>query len=230
LQASGADAKLYVIMARTASDSPSLFDLPYRPDFSLEERLMAKGLLLIAGTDEAGRGPLAGPVVAAAVILDPSHIPKGLDDSKRMTKPARQSAFDEIVATSRAIAFCSQCAQIIDQTDIRKASLEAMRRAVLALSIRADHVLVDGRDLPPGLPAPGTALIKGDQRSISIAAASIVAKVMRDRMMETASLENPEYGFSNHVGYGTKKHIEAIGKSGPVPRLHRFSFAPIRTK
>ncbi len=191
---------------------------------------MGKGLHAIAGTDEAGRGPLAGPVVAAAVILDPHHIPKGLDDSKRMTKAARAAAFDEIMATSRAVAFCSQSAEVIDQTNIRKASLEAMRRAVVALAIEANHVLIDGRDVPPGLSVAGTALVKGDQRSLSIAAASIVAKVMRDRMMESADARWNAYGFDSHFGYGTKKHIEAIKLSGPVPRLHRYSFAPICTK
>lgn len=217
-------------MARTKSDSPSLFKVPNRPDFSLEERLLAKGFDAIAGTDEAGRGPLAGPVVAAAVILDRYNIPKGLDDSKRMTKIARELAFEAIVATSRAVAFCSQSAEEIDRTDIRKASLEAMCRAVSALSIKAEHVLIDGRDVPSGLKVSGTALVKGDRRSISIAAASIVAKVMRDRMMEAAANFHGAYGFKTHYGYGTKKHMQAIIVDGPVPRLHRYSFAPIRQK
>ncbi|MGL4488136.1 MAG: ribonuclease HII [Rhizobiaceae bacterium] len=217
-------------MARKTSDSPSLFDLPLRPDFSLEAKLMARGMANIAGTDEAGRGPLAGPVVAAAVILDPDNIPAGLDDSKRMTKTAREAAFDEILKTSRAVAFCSQSAEEIDRTDIRKASLEAMRRAVFALFLKADHVLIDGRDVPPGLLISGTALVKGDQRSVSIAAASIVAKVLRDRMMEVAGGQFEEYGFDSHFGYGTQKHIGQIARIGPLPRLHRYSFAPIRKK
>jgi ribonuclease HII len=217
-------------MARNLSDSPSLFDLPIRPDFSWEERLIAKGFKTIAGTDEAGRGPLAGPVVAAAVILDFNHLPNGLDDSKRMSKTARQAAFDEILSLSLAVAFCSRSAEEIDRTDIRKASLDAMHRAVSALSIRADYVLVDGRDVPHNLNAPGVALVKGDQRSISIAAASIVAKVMRDRMMEVAASQYDSFGFASHFGYGTKRHFEAIETSGPIARLHRYSFAPIRKK
>jgi ribonuclease HII len=215
-------------MVRTVSDSPSLFDLPLRPDFSHEARLMRQGFANVAGTDEAGRGPIAGPVVAAAVILDPVDIPIGLDDSKRMTKASREAAFEQILRTCRAVSFCSQSAEEIDRTDVRKASLEAMRRAVLALSIKAEHVLIDGRDVPPGLGVAGTALVKGDQRSLSIAAASIVAKVMRDRMMQNAGMFWSAYGFGNHVGYGAKKHMEAIEKFGPVQRLHRYSFAPIR--
>jgi ribonuclease HII len=218
------------MMAGSSFDSPLLFEMPVRPDFSFEKSLLEKGLHAIAGTDEAGRGPLAGPVVAAAVILDVNQIPSGLDDSKRMTKAARERAFDQILSTGRAIAFCSQPAEEIDRTDIRKASLEAMRRAVAALHIQADHVLVDGRDVPPGMIIPGTALIKGDQRSISIAAASIVAKVMRDRMMDIAGDQWMSYGFRGHAGYGTKKHMETIAVNGPVPRLHRYSFAPIRQK
>lgn len=218
------------MMARTSPDSPSLFDLPVRPDFSEEKRLMAKGFSSIAGTDEAGRGPLAGPVVAAAVVLDPHNIPKGLDDSKRMTKSARELAFESILLSSRAVAFCSQSAEEIDRADIRKASLESMRRAVLALSIPCDYILVDGRDALPALAAPSLALIKGDQRSLSIAAASIVAKVMRDWMMNNAGRQYPDYGFESHAGYGTKKHCAAIETFGPIERLHRFSFAPIAKK
>jgi ribonuclease HII len=213
-------------MAR--SDSPTLFDLPLKPDFSVETRLLAKGCRAVAGTDEAGRGPLAGPVVAAAVILDPDRIPPGLDDSKRMDKRAREAAFDLILRQARAVSLCSMPAEAIDASDIRKASLEAMRRAVAALCLPADHVLADGRDVPPGLACPGTALVKGDQRSVSIAAASIVAKVMRDRMMQTAGIVHPAYGFEAHAGYGTARHVQALGEHGPIVRLHRFSFAPIR--
>ncbi len=215
-------------MAR--SDSPTLFDLPLKPDFSAEGRLMAKGCRAVAGTDEAGRGPIAGPVVAAAVILDPGDIPEGLDDSKRMDKRAREEAFDLILRQARAVALCSMPAQAIDASDIRKASLEAMRRAVAALSIIPDHVLADGRDVPPRLLCPATALVKGDQRSVSIAAASIIAKVMRDRMMETAGLVHPAFGFEAHAGYGTARHMKALDVHGPVGRLHRYSFAPVRTQ
>ena len=215
-------------MARKPSDSPMLFDLPLRPDFSFEEKLLKSGCMNVAGTDEAGRGPIAGPVVAAAVILDPDAIPTGLDDSKRMSKAAREKAFDDILAKARAVALCSMSAEYIDATDIRKASLEAMRRAVAALCIPAGHVLADGRDVPPGLSCTATALVKGDQRSVSVAAASIVAKVTRDRMMDQAGTVHPAYGFASHAGYGTAFHAQAIAAHGPVPRLHRFTFAPIR--
>lgn len=215
-------------MARRASDSPTLFDLPLRPDFSIELKLMAKDARCVAGTDEAGRGPLAGPVVAAAVIFDPEAIPAGLDDSKRMDKRAREEAFGRILAMARAVSLCSMSAEDIDTSDIRKASLEAMRRAVAGLALAADHVLADGRDVPPGLPCPATALIKGDQRSVSVAAASIVAKVMRDRMMDVAGALHPDYGFAAHAGYGTARHSLALKAHGPIGRLHRFTFAPIR--
>ncbi len=216
-------------MAKRLSDSPSLFDLPLAPEFTYEARLYDGGCLAVAGTDEAGRGPLAGPVVAAAVILDPLDIPFGLDDSKRLKKSQREQAFTDILAKAKAVAFCSLSAEEIDRTDIRKASLEAMRRSVAALSVVADYVLVDGRDIPPGLNCPATALVKGDQRSLSIAAASIVAKVMRDRGMHEAGTEWIRYGFGKHAGYGTKFHTDAIAEHGPVPRIHRYSFAPIRT-
>ncbi len=217
-------------MAPRASKSPSLFDLPLRPDFSIELKLIAGGAQFVAGTDEAGRGPLAGPVVAAAVILDANAIPAGLDDSKRMDKRAREDAFDRILALARAVSLCSISAEEIDTTDIRKASLEAMRRAVAGLALAADHVLADGRDVPPGLVCPCTALVKGDQRSVSVAAASIVAKVMRDRMMDAAGLVHPHFGFAAHAGYGTARHSLALAEHGPIGRLHRFTFAPIRLK
>ncbi len=217
-------------MARRASDSPSLFDLPLRPDFSIELKLIAKGACFVAGTDEAGRGPLAGPVVAAAVILDPDDIPHGLDDSKRMDRRGREEAFGRILAQARAVSLCSMSAEGIDASDIRKASLEAMRRAVAGLAVEANHVLADGRDVPPGLICAATALVKGDRRSVSVAAASIVAKVMRDRMMDVAAAAYPEYGFEAHAGYGTARHMLALVEHGPVKRLHRFTFAPIRGK
>ena len=189
---------------------------------------MANGAQFVAGTDEAGRGPLAGPVVAAAVILDVDSIPHGLDDSKRLDRRAREEAFGRILSQARAVSLCSMSAEDIDTTDIRKASLEAMRRAVAGLAVEADHVLADGRDVPPGLACPATALIKGDQRSVSVAAASIVAKVMRDRMMDLAGVVHPEFGFEAHAGYGTARHVLALAEHGPVARLHRFTFAPIR--
>ena len=215
-------------MTRRNSDSPFLFDLPLKPDFSAEARLMAGGCKYVAGTDEAGRGPLAGPVVAAAVILRPDDLPDGIDDSKRLTKSGRERAFEEIMVKAAAIAFASASAEEIDALNILRASLMAMTRAVAALFIAPDHALADGRDVPPGLACPASALIKGDRRSLSIAAASIIAKVMRDRMMAAAHQDFPAYGFLSNKGYGSAAHIPAIEAHGPVPRLHRFSFAPIR--
>lgn len=217
-------------MSRSASDSPTLFDLPVRPDFSLEYSARREGLWPVAGTDEAGRGPLAGPVVAAAVILDPDNIPDGLDDSKRMDSAARNAVFDEILARAVSVSFSSVCAHSIDCGDIRKASLEAMRRSVANLCTPPKMVLADGRDVPPALPCLGRAVVKGDQRSQSIAAASIVAKVIRDRMMCRVGDHDPRYGFEVHMGYATARHRAAIDSSGPMVRLHRLSFAPFRLR
>jgi ribonuclease HII len=215
-------------MTGRISDSPFLFDLPLKPDFSAEARLIADGCRFVAGTDEAGRGPLAGPVVAAAVILRPDDLPDGIDDSKRLSKARREKAFEEIMRKSAAIAFASASAEDIDGSNILRASLLAMTRAVASLCIAPDHVLSDGRDIPPGLACPGSALVKGDQRSLSIAAASIVAKVMRDRMMTAAHSEFPAYGFISNQGYGSAAHMAVIAEHGPAPRLHRYSFAPIK--
>jgi len=217
-------------MTRARSDSPPLFDLPLRPDFSVELRSRKRGLWPVAGTDEAGRGPLAGPVTAAAVILDPKRIPPGLDDSKRMTLAAREATYDLILASALAIGVASVCAHSIDASDIRKASLEAMRRAVAALGLPPMLVLADGRDVPPGLACEGQALVKGDQRSQSIAAASIVAKVTRDRLMTRCAHPHPDYGFEHHAGYGTEKHLATITRHGPVPGLHRMSFSPFNVR
>ena len=191
---------------------------------------MRSGIELIAGIDEAGRGPLAGPVVAAAVILNPKKIPKGLDDSKRLTPQRREELFDIITETALACAVSSISAPVIDATDILKAALEAMRRAVCGLAILPGHALIDGRDVAPGLPCPATALIKGDQRSVSIAAASILAKVTRDRMMSQTGKYFPLYGLEMHAGYGTEFHRNAMEEHGPVVGLHRFSFSPLKER
>ncbi|MDA4844879.1 ribonuclease HII [Hoeflea poritis] len=208
------------------SQQTTLFALPENgPDFSLE-REAGSPARLIAGTDEAGRGPLAGPVVAAAVILCPDSIPEGLDDSKKLSEARRESLFDRILS-SAIVAVASSGPARIDRTDIRKASLDAMRRAIAALPERPDHALIDGRDVPPGLICPAGAIIKGDARSLSIAAASIVAKVTRDRMMARAAGDFPAFGFERHAGYGTAAHRKAITDNGPCP-LHRMSFRPMR--
>ncbi len=179
----------------------------------------------IAGVDEVGRGPIAGPVVAAAVVLDPARVPIGLNDSKKLTEKTRERLFDEICA-HHAVAIALGSVARIDATDIRAATLDAMRRAVNGLATAPDHVLVDGIDVPPRLPCPGTAVTGGDGRSISIAAASIVAKVLRDRLMALAAAEHPGYGFERHKGYGVAAHMAALDRLGPSP-LHRRSFAPV---
>ena len=207
----------------SAKDTPLLIALPSGPDFACEKKIMKRGGAPVAGCDEAGRGPLAGPVVAAAVILDPKKIPPGLNDSKQLTKTARDALYEAICATAH-ISVSSISARFIDQSDIRKASLEAMRRAVLGLAIAPNHVLVDGRDLPV-LPCDGDAVIGGDGLSVSIAAASIIAKVTRDRMMERVGIALPHYGFESHMGYGTKQHRQAIEVHGPCP-YHRLTFSP----
>ncbi|MFC3208823.1 ribonuclease HII [Aquamicrobium soli] len=215
-------------MARARSDSPPLFEIVEKPDFSFETKAMASGLWPVAGMDEAGRGPLAGPVVAAAVILDPANIPEGLDDSKRLSHLQREALFLKIVGSALGVSMASVCAEGIDASNILKASLEAMRRALVGLPIPARLALADGRDVPPGLPCEGRALIKGDQRSQSIAAASIIAKVMRDRMMTCCGSRHMHYGFEVHMGYATARHRAAIDTHGPIPRLHRVSFSPFR--
>ncbi len=211
---------------RTPPDSPFLFETIEGPDFSFELSGRRDGLWPVAGTDEAGRGPLAGPVVAAAVILDPDNIPEGLNDSKQLSITRREELFD-IILSCATVSIASSGARRIDATDIRKASLDAMRRAVLGLTSRPALVLADGRDVPPGLPCQGKAVVKGDARSVSIAAASIVAKVARDRMMTRADLVFPAYGFAVHAGYATRRHRTAITDHGPCP-LHRMSFRPLR--
>ncbi len=212
---------------RTAPDSPALFDLADTgPDFTLELEARNRGFWPVAGTDEAGRGPLAGPVVAAAVILDPDNIPDGLDDSKKLTRLKRESLFRLIMETS-IVSVASSGPGLIDSVNILRASLDAMRRAVLGLEISPALVLADGRDKPPGITCEAKAVIKGDARSLSIAAASIIAKVTRDRMMERAGIIHPSYGFEGHVGYGTPAHLRAIESHGPCA-LHRMSFRPLK--
>lgn len=213
----------------TAPDSPALFDFTETgPDFSLELEAKRRGEWPVAGTDEAGRGPLAGPVVAAAVILDPDNIPDGLNDSKKLSKARREFLFERILETSQ-VSIASSGPVLIDRMNILRASLDAMRRAVLGLETTPALVLADGRDIPPGIGCAGKAVIKGDARSVSIAAASIIAKVTRDRMMERAAAIHIVYGFEAHAGYGTPTHLRAIQANGPCP-LHRMSFRPMRVE
>ncbi|WP_273760067.1 ribonuclease HII [Bartonella sp. ML70XJBT.G] len=203
-------------------------NLPLQPNFSYESDLQNQGFFHIAGVDEVGRGPLAGPVVTAAVILDKDHIPDGLNDSKKLSLLQRKKLYNEILQNALAISIASLCAHTIDQSNIRKATLEAMRRCLTGLAIPVHYALIDGRDIPFELPCPATALIKGDQRSVSIAAASIIAKVTRDRMMEHAGQVYKGYGLEKHVGYATRAHRIALDKYGPIVGLHRYSFAPLK--
>ena len=195
------------------------------PDFSHEQMLLSRGARLVAGVDEAGRGPLAGPVVVAAVRLDPDRIPDGLNDSKKLTAEQREVLFEKIMATAEVAVVSAPPSDILS-LNIRGATLAAMARAVRALPRAVDRVLVDGRDVPPGLPCPGLALIGGDGRSVSIAAASIVAKVMRDRMCAIMDCDAPHFGFSGHKGYSTAAHLAALDRHGPC-RHHRAEFAPV---
>ena len=195
-------------------------------DFTLEGALMKTGHRRIAGVDEAGRGPLAGPVVAAAVVLDTNAIPSGLADSKILSAAARERLYDVICASADlAVAFAS--VTTVDQINIRLASLDAMRRAVLGLAIAADAALIDGRDVPAGLPLPADAVIGGDARSVSVAAASIIAKVTRDRLMARCEPAFAGYGLAAHKGYPTTAHRQALTRLGPT-RLHRKTFGPVK--
>ena len=183
----------------------------------------------VAGVDEAGRGPLAGPVVAAAVVLDRATRWDGVDDSKQLTAGQRCELYARVLNGARAFGWSVVGPRAIDRLNIRGASLEAMRRAIARLRIAPDLVLVDGIDAVPGITCPQQAVIDGDARMLSIAAASIVAKVVRDRIMERLDGVWPAYGFARHKGYGTPEHLEVLGRVGPCA-LHRFSFAPVRVQ
>jgi len=194
------------------------------PCFTRERALLERGIWPVAGCDEAGRGPLAGPVVAAAVVLDPNNIPRGLDDSKKLTAEKRDALFEEICATSSfAVAYASP--DRIDRDNILRASLWALARAVRALPDAPKHVLVDGRD-KIDTPADCEAVIGGDALVLSIAAASIIAKVSRDRLMCRLAEDCPGYGFEVHKGYGVPQHLAALHELGPSIH-HRRLFAPV---
>lgn len=200
------------------------------PTFALERRALAQGFAPVAGVDEAGRGPLAGPVVAAAVILDPDAVPAGLADSKVLDEARREALYEAVMATALAVAVASASPSRIDATDIRKATLHAMAAAITGLAIPARHVLVDGRDLPPlPLGVTGEAIIDGDALVLSIAAASIIAKVHRDRLMRHVDAAHPAYGFAIHKGYGTRAHREAIAAHGACIH-HRMTFGSLKKR
>jgi len=199
-----------------------------KPNFRVERDLRKRGIWPVAGIDEAGRGPLAGPVAAAAVILDPDKVPRGLNDSKQLTPEERDIHYKQILRHARAVAVAFASAAEIDAINIRQATFLAMRRALFALAVQPRHVLVDGKDLPPDLGLPAEAVIKGDAAIASIAAASIIAKVTRDRLMRRLCADYPAYRFSQHFGYATKAHLAAIAEHGPCP-VHRLSFRPFKT-
>jgi ribonuclease HII len=195
-------------------------------DFSRERALRARGIFLVAGVDEAGRGPLAGPVVAAAVILPDDCTLEGLNDSKKLTAKKREH-FHAILTVRADIHWGIGQADVaeIDRLNILRATHLAMARAVAALPRKPDHALVDGLPVR-GLTVPHTALVAGDTLSLSIAAASIIAKVTRDRLMTALDAEYPQYGFARHKGYGVREHLEALRNHGPSP-VHRRSFQPV---
>jgi ribonuclease HII len=178
-----------------------------------------------AGLDEVGRGPWAGPVVAAAVILDPARIPEGIDDSKRLS-PRRRAALFEAILIAAEVGIGRARVEEIDAMNVSQATFLAMRRAVAGLARPPRRALVDGTRVPPGLACPAEALIGGDGRSLSIAAASIVAKVTRDRLMARLALECPGYGWERNAGYGTEEHAAALKRLG-ITQHHRRSFRPI---
>ena len=182
---------------------------------------------LIAGVDEAGRGPLAGPVVTAAVILPEDHGLIGLTDSKKLSEKRREALYPLIMEKALSVSIATASPAEIDQYNIRGATLRAMARAVQALALLPHKALIDGRDVPPCLPCDGEAIIKGDLTQPEISAASIIAKVTRDRIMQGLCAAYPGYGFSIHKGYGTANHLEAISRLGISP-IHRQSFTPCR--
>jgi ribonuclease HII len=201
-----------------------LADDDIRPTFQRERRAMKRGVWPVAGCDEAGRGPLAGPVVAAAVILDPKRIPRGLDDSKKLKPETREALYAKIcVSAEVAVAFASPSR--IDRDNIRQASLWALAQAVAALPIKPRLVFVDGCDRIEAV-CDCEAVIGGDARLVSIAAASIVAKVTRDRLMARLGAAHPGYGFERHMGYSVPEHFAALDRLGPTIH-HRRSFAPV---
>lgn len=195
------------------------------PDFSLEMQCFANGATRVAGTDEVGRGPLAGPVVAAAVVLDPMNIPPGLNDSKKLGK-ARLAALNDQIHATAAVSIAEASVLEIDELNILCASLLAMERAVAGLPEQPDFVLVDGKFTPQGLTMDAMPVVKGDGRSLSISAASIVAKTWRDRLMVDLAQQHPGYGWETNAGYPSKAHREALQNLGVTPH-HRRSFKPV---
>ncbi len=191
-------------------------------DYTLENELIDSGYIYVCGVDEAGRGPLCGPVVTAACILPVGLVIEGLNDSKKLTPKKRESLFDQIRENAIAYSIAQATVEEIDQLNILEATLLAMRRAIDGLSVSADFALIDG-NVSRDFQIPAKAVIKGDATSPSIAAASILAKVTRDRQCEEMDREYPQYGIAKHKGYGTKDHMNALRAYGPSP-IHRKQF------
>lgn len=188
-----------------------------------ENELYNKGIKYIAGVDEVGRGPLVGPVVTVAVILPVDFYDERINDSKKVTEKKREMLYDVIMENAVSVGIGMSSSEVIDEINILEATKKAMKEALNNLSVKPEHVLIDAVKLD--IDIPSTSIIKGDAKSQSIAAASIIAKVTRDRMMYELDKEHPEYDFAHNKGYGTKKHIEAIRKYG-ILKEHRKSFAP----
>ena len=193
------------------------------PDYEFEKAALNSGFNAVCGVDEAGRGPLAGPVCAAAVILAPDTVIEGLDDSKKLSEKKRERLFD--VITEKAISFSVAFGTLeeIESLNILEATFLAMNRAIDGLSVKPDFALIDGNRAPKNIKIPCETVIKGDSKSMSVAAASVLAKVTRDRLMLKYDAEYTQYDFKKHKGYGTKEHTELIKKYGPC-EIHRVSF------
>ena len=201
-------------------------DIPSAPDMSAEAAAHANGYQCVCGIDEAGRGPLAGPVVAAAVVLPDGYELPGLNDSKKLTAKKREALFEQLMADDAVLKCVAEASvQEIDELNILRATHLAMARAAQGIIPSVDFCLIDGLAVP-NFPLPSLNLVKGDARCLSIAAASVLAKVTRDRYMEQLAEQFPQYGFERHAGYGTKAHLEAIRTYG-VTVHHRRSFAPV---
>ena len=193
------------------------------PDFSYELEAKSKGFNLVCGVDEAGRGPLAGPVCAAAVILPDDCIIEGINDSKKISEKKREQLFDVIIEKALAYNIAYGTLEEIEKYNILEATYIAMNRAIDGLNINADFALIDGNRVPKGIKIPCETVVKGDSKSFSIAAASILAKVTRDRQCIELDKQYPMYGIAKHKGYGTKVHMEALRKYGPAP-IYRTKF------
>ncbi len=193
------------------------------PDYEFEKAAVNSGFSCICGVDEAGRGPLAGPVCAAAVILPAGAVIEGLDDSKKLTEKKRERLYDIIKQTAVAYSVAYGTLEEIETVNILEATYLAMNRAIEGLNVKPDFALIDGNRVPRGIKIPCETIVKGDSKSMSVAAASVLAKVTRDRLMLEYDKKYPEYNFKKHKGYGTKEHTELIKQYGPC-EIHRLSF------